>query len=679
MRVAPSCLEIFLHDPGKTLPPREGLGVRISFFENEITSIARLADDGPVALLEIEPEEVTSFYGTDRERRQLVALKEVPQHLISAIMAAEDLRFYEHHGFDPRGMLRALYVNLRHLGLRQGGSTITQQLAKNYFLSPERTLQRKLKEMALSIVLEVKYTKDEILEMYLNEIYLGQKGSVSVNGVGEASYFYFGKPVKDLSLVEAATLAGLIKAPNRYSPYLDKERCRKRRNAVLQAMLKKGWGEKGRIEAALAAPVRAAGFTGYGIQAPFFMDYVAEQLRTLYPPEALTSLGLSIYTSLDTQVQEAAEKALGRGLARLEKLHPQLKRVDAKDKLQGALIVMQPKTGAILAMAGGRNYGVSQFNRLTQARRQPGSAFKPFVFLSALDKVTPVTWLANVSKSYEVDGKVWEPENVEPIAETRVTVRRALAKSINLATIELATQVGLERVVETAGDFQFSTRLKPYPSLALGAFEVVPLELARAYCAFAADGVLPYPLSVKEVVDEHGEILERRHMKIERVTTPAKAFLMSSLLRSVVTEGTARSLRDRGITFPAAGKTGTTNDFKDAWFVGYTPDVLALVWVGFDDNQSIQATGAAAALPIWADLMEAIPERVSGEWFRVPPGVVKRVVCLESGELAVSEVCPAPREEYFLEENAPVRSCTLHQVGPFKKLMRGIKDVFKKN
>jgi penicillin-binding protein 1B len=329
-------------------------------------------------------------------------------------------------------------------------------------------------------------------------------------------------------------------------------------------------------------------------------------------------------------------------------------------------------------MVGGRNYGVSQFNRITQARRQPGSAFKPFVFLSALDLVTPVTWLANVAKSYEVDGKVWEPENVEPIAETRVTVRRALAKSINLATIELAMQIGLKGVVETARSFQFSTPLKPYPSIALGAFELVPLELARAYCAFAADGVLPNPLSVKEVVGEAGQVLERRHMTIARVTTPAKAFLMSSLLRSVVTEGTARGLQEGGIDFPAAGKTGTTNDFKDAWFVGYTPDVLALVWVGFDNNDPVRATGAAAAMPIWAELMKAIPEHVSEEWFRVPPGVVQRVVCLDSGELAVPEVCPAPREEFFLETNAPVRSCTLHQVGPFKKLMKGIKDVFTK-
>ena len=308
-------------------------------------------------------------------------------------------------------------------------------------------------------------------------------------------------------------------------------------------------------------------------------------------------------------------------------MNPSLKRSKPEERLQGAITVMQPKTGYILAMVGGRDYTQSQFNRITQARRQPGSAFKPLVFLTALEEFTPTYELSNEPKSYEIDGKVWQPQNYEPIPEKRVSLRSALARSINLATVDLAMQVGLDRVVSTATSFGFSTPLKPYPSLALGACEVVPLELARAYCAFAADGVLPYPLSLKAVLDEEGTILERRHMRIRSVVSPAKAFIMCSMLKSAVTEGTARSLKNMGIVVPVAGKTGTTNGFRDAWFVGYTPDILALVWVGFDDGSSIHVAGSAAALPIWAELIKSIPQYISGNCFKVPPGVVKRIVC----------------------------------------------------
>jgi Membrane carboxypeptidase (penicillin-binding protein) len=569
-----------------------------------------------------------------------------------------------------------LYTNLRHLALRQGGSTITQQLAKNYFLTPERTISRKLKELLISITIEIRYTKDEILEIYLNEIYLGQKGSVSINGVGEASNFYFSKPVSELSLAESALIAGLIRAPNYYSPYTDKKRCQERRNLVLQAMFKQGLISDQEFQTASAKPVTVTGFMVYANKAPYFIDYLADQLKTLYSPETLSSLGLSLYTTLDTQVQAAAERALANGLSRLERSYPQLRRSEPEKKLQGAIIVMQPNTGYILALVGGRNYNESQFNRITQSRRQPGSAFKPFVYLSALDLFTPVSFLSNAHKSYVVDGKKWEPQNYEPDSEERVTVRKALAKSLNLATVDLAMQVGLNRIVSTAKMFEFSTPVKAYPALALGAFEIIPLELARAYCALAADGVLPHPLSLKEVVAEKGQVLERRQMTIKRVTSPAKAFLMSSLLRSVVTEGTARSLLTRGVTFPVAGKTGTTNDYKDAWFVGYTPDILVLVWVGFDNGDSIHVAGATAALPIWAELVNSIPEYISGQWFKMPSGVVKRIVCSESGQIAVSDVCPEPREEFFLAENAPADYCSVHRhMGLLDKIMKGMKDV----
>jgi penicillin-binding protein 1B len=321
---------------------------------------------------------------------------------------------------------------------------------------------------------------------------------------------------------------------------------------------------------------------------------------------------------------------------------------------------MQPKTGYILAMVGGRNYNVSQFNRITQARRQPGSAFKPFVYVSGLDKFTPASILSNKAETYEIDGTIWEPKNYAPVPEERISVRSALARSINLATVDLAMRIGLDHIAATANLFGFSIPAHPYPSLSLGAYEVNLLNLARAYCAFAADGVLPFPLALKEVLDENGNVLEQRHMSIKRVISPAKAFIISSMLRSVVLEGTARSLKDMGIFIPVGGKTGTTNHFKDAWFVGYTPDILALVWVGFDDGSSIHASGTRAALPIWAELIKALPRFVSGNWFKMPPGVVKRTICSESGQLAERNRCPYPVEEYFLTDNVPTDYCPIH-------------------
>jgi penicillin-binding protein 1B len=659
-RTLGASVELFLHDFEMPSLRREGICVKIKFVENLIESIININNFKPIPILELEPEEVMLFFGHDRERRRLVSMDQVPQHVIYAVLAAEDSRFYQHRGLDPLGILRALYTNLRYVSIRQGGSTITQQLAKNYFLTPERTFFRKLKELFLSLTIEIMYEKDEILEIYLNEIYLGQKASEAINGIGEASFFYFDKPVEELSLIEGATIACLIRGPNYYSPYIDKTRCKKRRNLVLYAMKDKGWISDEELGTALLTPVTAVGYESYGKKAPYFIDYLADQLKMLYSPQDLSSLGLSIYTTLDTQVQMAAEKALQNGLLRLEKSNFTLSRPDPQKKLQGAVIVMQPKTGYILAMVGGRNYNVSQFNRITQARRQPGSAFKPFVYVSGLDKFTPASILSNKAETYEIDGTIWEPKNYAPVPEERISVRSALARSINLATVDLAMRIGLDHIAATANLFGFSIPAHPYPSLSLGAYEVNPLNLARAYCAFAANGVLPFPLALKEVLDENGNVLEQRHMSIKRVISPAKAFIISSMLRSVVLEGTARSLKDMGIFIPVGGKTGTTNHFKDAWFVGYTPDILALVWVGFDDGSSIHVSGTGAALPIWAELIKALPRFVSGNWFKVPPGVVKRTICSESGQLAERDRCPHPVEEYFLTDNVPTDYCPIH-------------------
>lgn len=679
MRKAESSVEIYLHDfDGATLK-REGFPVRIEFSGGIVTAITRSASGEAVTLLELEPEVLMRFFGPEREQRILVSIEEVPLHVRRAVMAAEDARFEKHHGFDPRSILRALSANLRYGAVRQGGSTITQQLAKNYFLTPERSLSRKFRELLFALTMELSYGKDEILEIYLNEIYFGQKGSVAVSGIGEAAAFYFNRTVGELTLSEGAVIAGLIKGPNSYSPYVDAAKSRRRRDEVLRAMVRHGWIEGEDFARAAAAPVEPRGYRVYGKRAPYFMDYLSRQLTELYSTGDLESLGLDIFTTLDTTVQEAAEKALEEGLARLEKNNHSLTGEDASERIQGAVIVMQPKTGYILAMAGGRDYGASPFNRVTQARRQPGSAFKPFVYLAGLDAFTPASKLSNETVSYDNDGTPWTPRNYRPLDEKNMSLRRALAISANIPTVDLAMKTGLDHVIATAKGFGFSTPLIPFPSLALGSFEVIPIELARAYSALAADGLLPWPMSLRDVADENGDILERRYLQVERATTREKAFLVSSMLRTAVEEGTGRPLGALGIDFPVAGKTGTTSGFRDAWFVGYTPEFLALVWVGFDDGSSIDAGGAAAALPIWASLARKIPRYTSGDWFRTPPGIVRKVICSESGRLAIRFRCPEPMEEFFPDERAPSEECGIHRdFLPLKKIIEGLRGVFER-
>ena len=677
VRISKKVLEIYLHDLSTPNRTRPGFLANIRLSGDRIRVIEPSGRRDFLPLLELEPEELGQFYGAERQRRRLVSIQQIPRHFVRAVLAAEDNSFYEHYGFDPAGILRAIYVNLRHGQIRQGASTITQQLAKNYFLSPERSFQRKFNELLLAVIMELMYSKDTLLEIYLNEIYLGQNGSVAVNGIGEAAIFYFGKPVEQLSLIESATIAGLIKAPNHYSPHTDKTRSQKRRNTVLKAMHANGWLTRKVLEKSIRQPVRTVEFRPLRRRAPYFMDYLSRQLGALYAPETLSSQGFSVYTTLDTQVQMAAEQALVQGLSQMEKRNGRLKSKDPNRRLQGAIIVMQPKTGYVLAMVGGRNYGVSQYNRITQSSRQPGSAFKPFVYLSALKRFTPADRISNAPATYTVNGKDWRPQNYSEDSEPEVSVRSALARSLNLATVDLAMNTGLDSIVDMSGRFGFSTPIKAYPSLALGAFEVLPLEMARAYCAFAADGILPYPLSLKDVVDETGQVLQRTHINIEQVITPAEAFLITSMLQSVVTDGTARALAKWPIDFAVAGKTGTTNDFKDGWFVGYTPDLLALVWVGFDHGESIRASGSASALPIWANLVAAIPHISTGASFHRPEGIVAHTVCSKSGQLAVRS-CPEPINEHFLADRPPDEKCPLHhQRGTMEKMFDAFKNIFK--
>ena len=407
---------------------------------------------------------------------------------------------------------------------------------------------------------------------------------------------------------------------------------------------------------------------------PYFIDYLQGQLATLYDPAALASLGLSIHTTLDSLVQEAAETALRSGLERLETLQPDLRHQAPARQLQGAVVVMKPATGAILAMVGGRDYRHSQFNRISQARRQAGSTFKVFTYLAGLDAFTPIAALSNAEKTYQVDGQDWQPRNYAAIDAPVVSMREALARSINRATVDLAMRVGMPKVTATAQNFAFSSPLAPFPSLALGAVDVNPLELARAYCVFAAAGTLPFPLGLRAVFDDQGQLIEHRPMRLKRIISPAQAFLINSMLQSAVRQGTGQALAGWGINYPVAGKTGTTNNYRDAWFVGYTPDLLVLVWVGFDNGESLEASGAKAALPIWAEIMRAIPHQVSGAAFKAPPTVVKHDICIRDGFPDVTGGCAAIGEEWFQAENVPKDDPILVKAqSPWYRLWHGLK------
>ena len=622
-------VEIFLHDFRYPLRDFRGFPVRISLKSGNIHRIQRLDNGEVLPSLELEPEVVTGFYERVREQRRIVRLDEVPAQVRKAVLAVEDERFYYHRGVDPVAVLRAFLANLRRGGVVQGGSTLTQQLMKNFFLESDRTLQRKAKEALMALVVEWMYSKDQILENYLNEIYLGQNGAQGIFGIWEAARFYFVKEPEQLTVGEVAMLAGLIRAPNRYSPYRHLEEATRRRNVVLAKLVSDGIITRRAYERALQEvfekrkPVRMTN------SAPYFTDYVKKELATHYSNDVLTAEGLRIFTSLDPELQEAAEKAMTRGLAGLEKDYRHLRKIAKKDDLEGALVVIKPQTGEIKAMVGGRDYRKSQFNRVAQAKRQPGSVFKPFVYLAALthgssqghERYNSATFVEDAPFTWTFGRQDWAPENYNQRYYGRVTMREAMEKSLNAATARIAQDVGIKKVREMAYRMGIESRLPLLPSLALGAVEVTPLELAGAFSALANNGVRTHLLSIKNVLDRNGNVLEKRNIRVKRVISPQVAFDMNSMLRGVVDRGTARGVRSLGFTRPAAGKTGTTNDARDAWFAGYTPDLLALVWVGFDRQSELGLSGSRAALPIWTDFMKQATNPLPVTDFVTPPGI----------------------------------------------------------
>jgi len=633
-----------------------GALVRLQIVDERIAKVTRAGQEVAVTL---EPEVLASATDRPGEDHKPVRIEETPRVLINAVLAAEDHRFFEHGGIDLRALLRAAWTNLRAGRVREGGSTITQQLVKVRLLTPHRTFFRKLREAWLAALIELRYSKERILEAYLNEIYLGQRGPIAIRGVGSASRAYFGKEVHQLTTAEAALIAAIIRGPNIYSPAVDPDRAREHRNVVLAQMRDLKMITSDEFERARRAPVQVRSLVSPGQAAPYFVDYVRQELEQRFDTSVSRVRGVRIATTLDLSLQRFAEAAAVRGLDRLESSLPSSYRREPGRRLQVALLAVDPATGEIRALVGGRDYLASQFNRVVSARRQPGSAFKPIVYLAALRAgdgapfFTAASRVADLPITLESNGQPWSPRNYDDRYEGIVTVRQALERSLNSATVRIAQTVGLPNVIGMARALGIQSQLAPVPAMALGAFEVTPLELARAYLPFANGGVRPAAASgIRSVQFGDDEVTPAGAEEPVRVVSAAEAWLMTSLLKGVVTSGTASAVRASGLPDVVAGKTGTTNDGRDAWFVGYTPRLLALVWVGFDNAEPHGMSGAKAALPIWVDFMKQAIDAYPQSDFEVPPGVSFADIDVSNGKRA-ARACPVVAREAFLSGTEP--------------------------
>jgi penicillin-binding protein 1B len=660
-------IEVYTRDfqyPGREF---RGYLARVEFAGNTVRSVQD--DQGnSLAALVVEPERLGAVFGEEYEDRTLVRLKDAPRSLLDAILVTEDRDFHRHSGVSIKRTFGAVFATLKG-GAVQGGSTLTQQLVKNLYLTPERTLRRKAAEAAIAILLDARYSKDEILEAYLNEIYLGQRGSIAIKGVGEASRFYFGKQVGDLDLAESATIAGMIKAPNAFSPFRSPKRTRERRDLVLGVMLEQGKIDREAMEAAAASPLVPRSRRVQKIIAPHFVDFVKAQLSEKYG-EKMRTESLQIYTTLDVDLQQAGQRAVTEGLAQLEKRYRRLAVAARRAALQGALIQLEPQTGAVKVLVGGRDYRLSQFNRVTQAHRQPGSLFKPFVALAAFVRrdlvpaVTPATILNDSPITVEWgrhrESEQWTPRNYDGGYRGPMSVRRAVELSINIPTVRAALAADLTTVLAASRAAGISSRLQPYPSVALGAFEISPMEIASAYAVLANGGVRIEPNAIVGVLTSDGQILDRRETPLKQVLPADAVFLVNSILRGAVDRGTAGGARGGGIRGVLAGKTGTTNDGRDAWFVGFSPRFVATIWVGYDDNRGLNLSGSQAAVPIFADFSRSLPPYLFSESFPVPSDIVTADIDPDTGYL-FTPGCPRKMTEVFISGTAPTELCPEHQ------------------
>ena len=621
---------------GMSMPSRL---VQFNFDENLVSAIVSSKEELPS--IELEPVELARLYGPKRESRILVNIRQVPEDLIDSVMAIEDRRFYAHGGIDPWGILRAMFADLMAGRIVQGGSTLTQQLVKNYFLEPERTFRRKFIECSMSLILNGLYKKDDIMEMYLNEIYMGKVGSVSIHGIGEAALYYFGRNVEDLTLAQSALLAGMIRGPNVYSPLVNRAAALNRRNEVLGRMLALGMISPSEYNSAMVEVLRLAEASNSTRLAPYFVDYVRMQAQVLYDPKKLSSAGLNIYTTLEPEMAAAARTAIRDGLAETENEPGEAEDSNepSTGHLQAALIALQPGTGELYALVGGKDYDQGSFDRALDGRYPAGGAVQPFIYLAALDH-------------YKLSDRVLDLPVPDKPGMGQVCLRQALEQSLSGATVNLAAQTGLRKVIETLESVGLKSPPEDLGALAMGSFDVSPMQLARAYGILAGGGKMVFLHSLEKVVSQDGEIIDRQHRGYIPVTSAAKAFLITNVLEGSVEKGAAEKVKQLGIDFDCAGQTGATTASGGAWFVGYTPDLLTVVWVGPDNKSPGGPTGAQAAEKIWARFMGLVRPWIKPRRFEAPTGIVKEMICLETGQPATPS-CTDQRPEYFLSTNKP--------------------------
>jgi penicillin-binding protein 1B len=629
--------------------PQPARRLRVAFASGAVSALAD-AQGGELALARLEPVPIGGIYPSNNEDRLLVRLSEVPKVLLKELIAVEDRNFYSHWGFDPRGIARAL-LSLP-TGHVQGGSTLTQQLVKNFFLTPERTLRRKATELVMAVLLELHYTKQEILETYLNEIYLGQDRDRAIHGVGLAAQFYFDKPVGKLTPAECALLVGLVRGPAYYDPYRHPKRALERRNLVLRETRDEGFIGAAQYQAARATglglnPRPSTGTTPY----PAFVDLVHRQLRRDYDEDDLRSEGLRIFTTLDPRAQAAAERALADRLAAFDRQGR-----FGKPGLEGAVVMADPQTGEVQALVGGRDARYQGFNRALDAERQIGSLFKPAIYLSALEDPSHYTLATMLDDSpftwKPPNAEPWRPENYDKQFHGQVPLYLALAHSYNVAAARLGTTLGLDNVLATARKLGIERALPQYPSTLLGAANLSPFEVAQMYQTIAGGGFRSPLHAIRDVTTADGRPLKRYPLAVAQAFPPEPMYLLTAALQDVVREGTARSLADWLPPLGLAGKTGTTNEQRDAWFAGFTGGRVAVVWVGYDDNRPARLLGATAALPVWGEMMAAlVPDPVA---FPQPEDVEQVTIDPQSG-LVADAACPGALELPFVKGSAPTQ------------------------
>ena len=647
---------------------------RISIQDGQVDKIT--SKGAELSAYELEPQLVTALFDAEqRSKRQLVKYNEIPPVMVQAVLAIEDRRFFEHSGVNFVRTVEAVWDDVVHQRRAQGGSTLTQQLARGFFLTPEKSIKRKLTEMLIAEELEQKFSKQQIFEFYANWVGQGQRGSFAISGFAEASRSYFNKDLKDITLPEAALLAGIIQGPSRLSPYRHPERALERRNLVLEAMVDTHAIPREQADKAKATPLKLAPPNVESSDAPYFVDMVRDTLISKFNENELNDSSYRIYTTLDPDLQKAAAQAVEMGTKLVDEQVKKMrtKRVKVGKKFetqvasgpqaQLALVALDPHTGAVLALVGGRDYGWSQLNHAV-AKRPTGSIFKPFVYAAAMNTaldgsqtvITPASTVNDEPSSFAYGDQIYEPRNYKEEYHGDVTLRYALAMSLNNATVKVAEQVGYDKVADLAKSAGIAS-VKATPAMALGSYDASPVDMAGAYTAFANNGVRLSPILLRSVRNAKGDVIANYNTDQRPVMDPRVAYVMTNMMEGVINNGLGFSaVRGRGFAPPAAGKTGSS---KDGWFAGYTSNLLCIVWVGYDDYNDLHLTGAQTAGPVWAEFMKkaaALPQYSDMKAFQQPSGVVDVELDKATNRLA-TPTCPDDYVSAFVAGTEPRETC----------------------